>query len=104
MQPQRAIFRPVVDELPRPGENSLVFKTLDGLARTETHIAGKNIHQFVLRVFLFDLEIVMPGLVPRVSGSSLGGERGVKTGPWNDRVWLRILHGRSTWVLVACFL
>src|ERR1700716_3018567 len=48
MQPQRAIFRLVVDELPLPGEKSLVFKTLDTLARTETHIAGKNIHQFVL--------------------------------------------------------
>src|SRR5260370_31023538 len=46
----------------------------------------------------------MPGLVTRLSGSSLGGERGVKTGPWNDRVWLRILHGRSTCVLVAYFL
>ena len=51
MQPQRAVFRLVVDELPLPGEQSLVFKTLDGLARTETQIAGKNVHQFVLRVF-----------------------------------------------------
>src|ERR1700740_83860 len=50
MQPQRAVFRLVVDEQPLPGQKSLVFKTLDGLARTETHIAGKNIHQFVLRV------------------------------------------------------
>ena len=50
MQPQRAVFRLVVDELPLPGEQSLVFKTLDGLARTETQIAGKNVHQFVLRV------------------------------------------------------
>src|SRR5437879_5223631 len=50
MQPQRAIFRLVVDELPLPGEKSLVFKSLDRLARTKTHIAGKNIHQFVLRV------------------------------------------------------
>jgi hypothetical protein len=48
MQPQRAVFRPVVDELPLPGEQSLVFETLDGLARPETHIAGKNVHQFVL--------------------------------------------------------
>jgi hypothetical protein len=45
MQPQRAVFRPVVDELPLPGQQSLVFKPLDRLARTETHIAGKNIHQ-----------------------------------------------------------
>ncbi len=52
MQPQRALFRLVVDELPLPGEKSLVFKTLDRLARTKTHIAGKNIHQVVLRVFL----------------------------------------------------
>src|ERR1700680_3546302 len=51
MQPQRAVFRPVVDERPLPGEKSLVFETLDGLTRPETHIAGKNIHQFVLRVF-----------------------------------------------------
>ena len=51
MQPQRAVFRLVVDELPLPGEQSLVFKTLDRLARTETQIAGKNVHQFVLRVF-----------------------------------------------------
>ena len=51
MQPQRAVFRLVVDELPLPGEQPLVFQTLDGLARTETHVAGKNIHQFVLRVF-----------------------------------------------------
>ena len=51
MQPQRAVFRLVVDELPLPGEQPLVFKTLDRLARTETHIAGKNVHQFVLRVF-----------------------------------------------------
>jgi hypothetical protein len=50
MQPQRAVFRPVVDELPFPGEQSLVFETLDGLARPETHIAGKNVHQFVLGV------------------------------------------------------
>ena len=49
MQPQRAVLRLVVDELPLPGEQSLVFQTLDRLARTKTHIAGKNIHQFVLR-------------------------------------------------------
>ena len=51
IQPQRAVFRLVVDELPLPGQKPLVFKTLDRLACTETHIAGKNIHQFVLRVF-----------------------------------------------------
>ncbi len=51
VQPQRAVFRLVVDEQPLPGEQPLVFKTLDGLARTKTHIAGKNVHQLVLRVF-----------------------------------------------------
>jgi hypothetical protein len=51
MQPQRALLRLVVDELSLPGEQPLVFQTLDGLARTEPHIAGKKIHQFVLRVF-----------------------------------------------------
>src|SRR5882724_10766710 len=51
MQPQRTVFRSVVDELPFPGEKPLIFETLDGLARPETHIAGKNIHQFVLQVF-----------------------------------------------------
>ena len=50
MQPQRTVLGLVVDELPLPGEKSLVLKTLDRLARTETHIAGKNVHQFVLRV------------------------------------------------------
>ena len=55
MQPQRAVFRLVVDELPLPGQQPLVFETLDRLARTETHIAGKNIHQLVLRGLLFDL-------------------------------------------------
>ena len=49
IEPQRALLRLVVDELPLPGEQSLVFQTLDRLARTETHIAGKNVHQFVLR-------------------------------------------------------
>ena len=49
MEPQRALLRLVVDELPLPGEQSLVFQTLDRLARTKTHIAGKNVHQFVLR-------------------------------------------------------
>src|SRR5438034_7352741 len=51
MKPQRAFLGLVVDELPLPGEQSLVFQTLDRLARTKTHIAGKNVHQFVLRVF-----------------------------------------------------
>ena len=50
MQPQRAIFRLVVDEMAGPGQQPLVFKPLDGLARTETHIAGKNVHSSVLRV------------------------------------------------------
>jgi hypothetical protein len=50
MQPQRTLLGLVVDELTLPGEKSLVLKTFDRLARTETHIAGKNIHQFVLRV------------------------------------------------------
>ncbi len=50
MQPQRAVLRLVVDELTLPGEKSLIFKTLDRQARTETHIAGKNVHQFVLEV------------------------------------------------------
>ena len=40
MQPQRAIFGLVVDELPLPGEQPLIFETLDRLARTKTHIAG----------------------------------------------------------------
>ena len=51
MQPQRTVFRSVVDELPFPGEQSLVFETLDGLARPETHIAGKDVHPIVLGVF-----------------------------------------------------
>src|SRR6266403_862033 len=54
MQPQRAVFRSVVDELPLPGEKSLVFKSPDGLACTETHIAGKNIHQVCPSSLLFD--------------------------------------------------
>jgi hypothetical protein len=29
----------------------LILEPLDRLARPKTHIAGKNIHQFVLRVF-----------------------------------------------------
>ncbi|MHC2655725.1 hypothetical protein ACVMHY_008304 [Bradyrhizobium barranii subsp. barranii] len=44
MQPQRALLRLVVDELTLPGEQPLVFQTLDGLARSETQIAGKNVH------------------------------------------------------------
>ena len=36
MEPQRAVVRLVVDELPLPGEQSLVFQALDRLARTET--------------------------------------------------------------------
>ncbi|MGY3470411.1 hypothetical protein ACVW0I_007282 [Bradyrhizobium sp. LM6.11] len=44
VQPQRALFRLVVDELPLPGEQPLVFQTLDGLPRSETQIAGKNVH------------------------------------------------------------
>jgi hypothetical protein len=40
IQPQRAVLRLVVDELPLPGEQSLIFQTLDRLARTKTHIAG----------------------------------------------------------------
>src|SRR5438128_6646268 len=51
VQPQRALLRFVVDELPLPGQQPLVFQTLDRLALTKTHIAGKNVHQFVLRVF-----------------------------------------------------
>ena len=58
MQPQRAVFRPVVDELSLPGQQPLVFEPLDGLARTETHIAGKNIHQFVLRVSCWSLGVL----------------------------------------------
>ena len=53
MQPQRAVLRLVVDELPLPGEQPLVFQTLDGLARSETQIAGKNVHSVgSFRVFL----------------------------------------------------
>src|SRR3954454_3011158 len=55
MQPQRAIFGLVVDELPLPGEKSLVFKTLHRLARTETHIAGKNVHSVCPWRLLFEL-------------------------------------------------
>lgn len=44
VQPQRAVLRLVVDELPLPGEQPQVFQTLDGLARSETQIAGKNVH------------------------------------------------------------
>ncbi len=36
MQPQRAVGRLVVDELPLPGQQPLIFQTLDRLARTET--------------------------------------------------------------------
>ena len=52
IEPQRAVLRLVVDELPLPGEQPLVFQTLDGLAGAETQIAGKNVHSLVLRVFL----------------------------------------------------
>jgi hypothetical protein len=47
MQPQRTVFRLVVDEMPLPGQEPLVLETLDRLARTETHTSGKNIHQAV---------------------------------------------------------
>src|SRR6185437_1680449 len=53
------VFRLVVDELPLPGEQPLVFKTLDRLARTKTQIAGKNVHQFVLRAFSWNLPRVL---------------------------------------------
>jgi hypothetical protein len=51
MQPQRTIFRLVVDELPLPGQKPLVFETLDRLARAEAHVTGKNVHWEVLRMF-----------------------------------------------------
>ena len=49
IKPQRAVFRFVVDELSLAGQQPLVFKTLDRLAGAEAHIAGQNVHQFVLR-------------------------------------------------------
>ncbi|MGX1424150.1 hypothetical protein AB7M59_004585 [Bradyrhizobium elkanii] len=49
VQPERAVLRLVVDEMPLPGDQPLVLQTLDWLARTKTHIAGKNVHQRVLR-------------------------------------------------------
>ncbi len=51
IEPQRAVFGFVVDEQSLPGEKPLILEPLDRLARPKTHIAGKNIHQFVLRVF-----------------------------------------------------
>jgi hypothetical protein len=36
VEPQRAIFRLVVDEMALAGEQPLVLQTLDRLARTET--------------------------------------------------------------------
>ncbi|MEY9566784.1 hypothetical protein ABH978_002623 [Bradyrhizobium ottawaense] len=44
VEPQGAVARLVVDELPLPGQQPLVFQTLDGLPRSETQIAGKNVH------------------------------------------------------------
>ncbi|MGY4315475.1 hypothetical protein ACVWW1_004802 [Bradyrhizobium sp. JR3.5] len=48
VQPERAVLWLVVDEMPLPGEQPLVFQTLDRLAHTKTHIAGKNVHRRVL--------------------------------------------------------
>jgi hypothetical protein len=55
VQPQGALFRLVVDELPLPGQQPPVFQTLDRLARTETHIAGENVHSVCPSSFLFGL-------------------------------------------------
>ncbi len=83
MQPQRALFRLVVDELPLPGEKPLVLKALDGLARTETHITGKNVHGWVLRVFagstgvLADREGTGQALARRHSGAHRRCEPGI---------------------------
>ena len=41
MQPQRAIFRLVVDEESLPGQQPLVFKTLDRLARPKRILPGR---------------------------------------------------------------
>ena len=43
-QPQRAIRGLVVDIFSASCQQTLVFETLDGLARAETHVAGQNIH------------------------------------------------------------
>ena len=85
MQPQRAVFRLVVDELPLPGEKPLVFETLDGLARAEAHIAGKNVHQLVLRVS-FDFGSSCPALC-RASTSPLATYQDVdgRAKPGHDR-------------------
>src|ERR1700722_12285094 len=85
MQPQRAVFRLVVDELPGPGEKSLVFKPFDRLARTETHIAGKNVHSTVLRVscslglVLADRQGTGQAHIPRHSGARQSLEPGIHT-------------------------
>ena len=41
VKPQRALLRLVVDELPLPGEQSLVFQTLDRLAHTKRILPGR---------------------------------------------------------------
>ena len=48
MQPQRAVFRLVVDEKALPGEKSLVLEALGREASAETQITGQNVHQEVL--------------------------------------------------------
>jgi len=45
MEPERAVVQLVVDELSLPGDQPKIFQALDGLSRTKTHIAGKNIHK-----------------------------------------------------------
>ena len=50
MQPQGAILRLVVDEMPLPCEKPLVFKTLDGLSRAEAQIGGQNVHRYSFEV------------------------------------------------------
>src|SRR4051812_17831011 len=55
VQPQRALVGLIIDELPLPGQKPLVLKSLDRLARTKTHIAGKNIHSVCPSSLLFDV-------------------------------------------------
>jgi hypothetical protein len=61
IEPQRAVFRLVVDEMSLPGEQPLIFQTLDRLSRAKTQIAGKNIHQFGPSSF-FELDGVLASL------------------------------------------
>ncbi len=74
VQPQRAIGRLVVDELPLPGQQPLVFQTLDGLARSETQIAGKNVHSVGSSGSFRNCGQPFSGSITGVPAAVLGGE------------------------------